>query len=173
MLFYHKCDDCLTPFASTERKVDLCDCNGSVTFMGQVQGNKYIKTEDRPPCDGRCTNACGPMCDCECGGANHGTGKLIQVVVAEGLVKATGLTEEDIERAQMYRKFRDYAENLFDQKFGQMIALSKTGTRMNYDDYRAMRNARNKLDKATSLRVHTTRINALVAFVKENSLTTV
>ena len=63
-LYYHKCNDCLTPFSSTERHIDFCDCNGSVEFMGVVQGDKYVKTENRSPCDGRCTHAHGPSCDC-------------------------------------------------------------------------------------------------------------
>lgn len=28
------------------------------------------------PCDGRCTSAKGPNCDCSCGGANHGADYL-------------------------------------------------------------------------------------------------
>lgn len=28
------------------------------------------------PCDGRCTSAKGPNCDCSCGGANHGSDYL-------------------------------------------------------------------------------------------------
>lgn len=169
MLYYHKCDDCLTAFSSTERKIDLCDCSGAVSYMGQVHGNKYIRTEDRPPCDGRCTNACGPMCDCQCGGANHGTGKLVQVIVAEGKLKITGLTEEDIERANVYRKFRDYSENLYQQQYGAIIQNVKNNIWVDRSDYFKMLNARKKLDKAISMKVHNSRIKALADFIKENT----
>lgn len=157
-LFYHKCNDCLTAFSSTEKKIDLCDCNGSVKLMGEVHGNKFIKTEDRPACDGRCTHACGPSCDCACGGANHGTGKVVQVVVAEGLTKAVGLTEEDVERATMYRGLRDHAEKLYTDAFST------------YDraKYSAKIRARRELDHAISLKVHVPRINALIKFITNN-----
>ena len=29
-------------------------------------------------CDARCTNARGHICECECGGVNHGKGRLIE-----------------------------------------------------------------------------------------------
>jgi hypothetical protein len=87
MLYYHKCLDCLTPFASAERKIDTYDCDGPVIFMGIIKGEKWEKTGTRPACDGRCTHAHGPSCDCACGGANHGTGRVVNVVVLEGKVK--------------------------------------------------------------------------------------
>jgi len=96
MLHYHKCDDCLTAFTSTERKVDFCDCNGTVTCMGQVHGHVYQRTEDKPACDGRCTHASGPECDCPCSGATHGSAQVVHTVVAPGNIKAIGLTEADL-----------------------------------------------------------------------------
>lgn len=33
-------------------------------------------TVNDTPCDGRCTSATGPNCDCSCGGRNHGLGKV-------------------------------------------------------------------------------------------------
>jgi hypothetical protein len=168
-LYYHKCDDCLTAFSSPEKKIHFCDCNGTVTLMGEVQGNKYIRKEDRSPCDGRCTDACGPMCDCICGGANHGTGRLVQVVVAEGIIKATGLSEEDVNRAILYRGLRDHAEKLYSDKYGQAQQMRGNYQFVERDIYLGMIKARRKLDHAISLRVHGTRINALVAFIKENS----
>ncbi|CAM6003868.1 unnamed protein product [Sphagnum balticum] len=79
-----------------------------------VQGDKYVKTENRPPCDGRCTHASGPHCDCMCHGANHGTGKMVTTVVVGGKVKAIDFSEEDLLRAYKYRKLRDYALQMCD-----------------------------------------------------------
>ena len=146
MLYYHKCHDCLTAFSSTEKKIDECDCGGAVFYMGQVHGDRFVKIEDRPACDGRCTHACGPSCDCACGGANHGTGKVVQTIVAEGKVKAQGLTEEDIERAQLYRKLRDYAYTL----------------NVSWKEKR-------KLDKIVDLKVYKNRNDKLIEFIKNNS----
>jgi hypothetical protein len=154
-LYYHKCDDCLTPFSSTERHIDLCDCDGHVTFMGVVQGDKYVKTENRSPCDGRCTHACGPICDCQCGGANHGTGRLVQVVVKEGKVKAINFSEEDMLRAYKYRELRDYAEKLcYSGTLGEFISRDRM-------DFRKRR----ELDKIVAMRVYNPRQQALVNFI--------
>lgn len=54
---------------------------GKVTTTG-LQGSAMA-----PPCDGRCTNAPGPSCDCQCGGENHGSGKLVPKAVNRGAVK--------------------------------------------------------------------------------------
>lgn len=48
-------------------------------FMGQVRGSRLIATELRTPCDGRCTGATGPNCDCQCNGENHGIRMLIEI----------------------------------------------------------------------------------------------
>lgn len=167
-LYYHKCDDCLTPFSSTERIVDFCDCNGTVTFMGVVQGTNFVKTENRPPCDGRCTHACGPVCDCQCGGANHGSGKLVATIVHQGKVRATGLTEEDIERAQMFRKFRDIAEVLYNNKHITAISNAKARVYSDYTAYTAMQRDRRKLDSILGLRVYERRQKDLIKFIVDN-----
>lgn len=149
ILYYHKCDDCLTPFSSTERRIDLCDCDGHVTFMGQVHGDKYVKTENRAPCDGRCTHACGPVCDCACGGVNHGTGRLVQTIVKEGKVKAIDFSEEDMLRAYKYRELRDFA-------IKQRDAITHA-----YDAIVARR----QLDKIIGMRVYEPRQKALIDFI--------
>ena len=83
--------------------------------------------------------------DCKCGGANHGTGKVVQTVVAEGRIKAVGLTEEDIERANVFRKLRDYAYGLV-------------------KDYVRVR----ELDKIVALKVYKARNERLIKFITEN-----
>lgn len=145
LLHYHKCDDCLTAFSTVEPKVDYCDCNGTVTYMGVVHGDKYQKMGTKSACDKRCTDACGPMCDCVCGGVNHGTGKLVQCVIAEGKIKITGLNPEDVERADRFRALRDFAQQVYEK--------NKT--------YPAKR----ELIHALSLRVYDKRTKAIMDFI--------
>lgn len=59
-------------------------CDQPVNHLGHVSGNKLAKLEDRCPCDGRCTGATGPNCDCQCGGINHGSGRLVTVEIITG-----------------------------------------------------------------------------------------
>jgi hypothetical protein len=151
-LYYHKCNDCLTPFSSIERHIDRCDCDGVVTFMGEVKGDNYIQTGNKPACDGRCTHACGPNCDCACGGANHGTGRMVQTVIKEGKVRAIGFSEEDMLRAYKYRGLKDYAIKMVED---------------NTDKWAAFR-LRNKLNKIIAMRVFDPRLKALVDFIVAN-----
>jgi len=152
-LYYHKCNDCLTPFSSTERHIDLCDCDGAVTFMGQVQGDAYILTANKPACDGRCTHASGPHCDCACNGANHGSGRVVQTIIKEGKVKAIDFSEEDMLRAYKYREFKNYAENQYTTFFSK-------GT-----DPWAANKMRRELDKVLGMRTYDPRLKALIDFI--------
>ena len=157
MLYYHKCLDCLTPFASAERKIDTCDCDGPVIFMGIVKGEKWEKTGTRPACDGRCTHAHGPSCDCACGGINHGNGRVVNVVVAEGKVKVIDPSEDvynDMVRGYKYREVRDYADALYARLFG-------TADYWNRD----ARYARMELDKIKSLKVYDRRQQELINWI--------
>lgn len=153
MLYYHKCLDCLTPFSSTERKIDECDCCGPVILMGMVHGDKFIQQGNRPACDGRCTHAHGPSCDCACGGANHGTGRTVSVVVNEGKVKVIDPDKdimEDMMRGYKYREIRDYAYNLLANMKGFVSDI---------------RRARRELDKIVAMKVYDRRQQELVNFI--------
>lgn len=160
MLYYHKCLDCLTPFTSAEKHIDLCDCNGPVIPMGIVHGDKFIKHENRPACDGRCTHAHGPSCDCACGGANHGTGRVVSVVVAEGKIKVDSPDKDimdDMIRGYKYRELRDYADSLYSKVFGLLPAWDR-GARL----------ARRELEKIKSLKVYDRRQQELVNFIAKH-----
>ncbi len=152
LLHYHRCSDCLTAFSTVERHVDFCDCNGSVEYMGEVHGDKYQKTGTKSACDDRCTKASGPNCDCMCNGINHGTGKLVSVIVSEGKVKAVGLTPEDIERAEKYRMLRDYAQSLMATKQSHMIYYAKR-----------------ELNHIIDMKKYDLRMQKLVTFIAEQS----
>lgn len=52
--------------------------------MGRVEKKRLVNAAMRCPCDGRCTGATGPNCECSCGGVNHGTGRLIAVEIDAG-----------------------------------------------------------------------------------------
>src|SRR5579884_983043 len=171
-LYYHKCNDCLTPFSSTEPKVDLCDCNGEVTFMGVVQGDKYVKTENRPACDGRCTHAHGPVCDCACHGANHGTGRVVMTVVKEGkvcVVDPSADIHDDMVRGYKFREARDYAEKMYAQMFASELQDKKLGNFVSRDRWNSMTLVRNRLDKILALRVYERRQKELLEFIVQNS----
>ena len=54
--------------------------------MGKVRRKYLAQMHFQPPCDGRCTNAKGPNCDCQCNGANHGSQRLIECEAYAGRI---------------------------------------------------------------------------------------
>lgn len=167
-LYYHKCNDCLTPFSSTERHIDLCDCMGSVTFMGLVQGDKYVQTAQRPACDGRCTHAHGPSCDCACMGANHGTGRVVTTVIREGKVCVVDPSKDiydDMVRGYKFREARDYAEKQYETLYGSVKSDMNKGIWVDRQLFVAAAKTRRDLDKILSLRVYDRRQKGLLEFI--------
>jgi len=155
-LFYHKCSHCLCAFSSTEPKIDECDCNSDeVVCMGKVYGNTYKQVENRPACDGRCTGACGPHCDCSCGGVNHGTGRMVATVIREGKVKVVDPSADildEMKRGYKYREFRDYAQKMVDSVL----------------EHWARKAMQRNLNKIVAMRVYDPRLKALVDFIVKN-----
>lgn len=60
-----------------------------IKHMGTVLKHRVTIFHEEVPCDGRCTNAQGPSCDCSCGGENHGSQKVIEVSKVVCADKAT------------------------------------------------------------------------------------
>jgi hypothetical protein len=82
-------------------------CNGPIESMGPVRLD-LARMGTLTTCDARCTMASGPSCNCQCQGANHGTGIRVGVAVQSGgLVR---VTPPHVERAQ--RIAREWAEAL-------------------------------------------------------------
>lgn len=82
MRWYVRCRDCLAVRATEGAPPRLlqCECGGSLEVMGEVRATRLVQIELGPPCDGRCTSARGPKCDCTCRGANHGSGLVVEII---------------------------------------------------------------------------------------------
>lgn len=80
---FWRCGRCLTVFATEGEPAGLrdlrCACGGACRSMGMVERGRLVHLEQRCACDARCTSARGPRCDCQCGGENHGTGRIVTV----------------------------------------------------------------------------------------------
>ncbi len=57
-------------------------CAQHFEYMGRVERDRLVQDRVQCKCDDRCTSARGPLCECQCGGKNHGAGLLGYVVVA-------------------------------------------------------------------------------------------
>lgn len=134
--WYVRCTDCLAVGVLLEQPThDLqCGtCGGKIESMGKVSfvnGIKHLTEEvHKCPCDARCTHAIGPQCDCPCGGANHGTGRVITVVHDLGVAPKCVMPEAEV-RLQVANEYRE----AFQKLIGRLNALN-----VEYDRRRNLR----------------------------------
>lgn len=70
--------------------------------MGKVEENKLKKEVYKAACDKRCTHARGPICWCKCHCENHGTGRVVKVVIINELPKVEFNDEKALQRSKEY-----------------------------------------------------------------------
>jgi hypothetical protein len=105
-----------------------CECDGAMTLVGRVRQDRLERIERRCACDARCTNAAGHLCNCLCGGKNHGTAKVICTRVdAGGIPRVRGA---DINAAREFRAAVKAArERISKFKWGPRIRHAETALR--------------------------------------------
>jgi hypothetical protein len=126
-LHYFRCDDCLGAFTIKEKDLPgdvrevkgKCICNGDFIHIGKVHDDHYQRTGKRAACDCRCTNAKGPTCRCRCISKNHGTGKLVNVVVEQGLVRVTTFNQELVDLGNEWRLLKKTLLETFEKRWGK------------------------------------------------------
>jgi hypothetical protein len=131
---FYRCVDCLTIAVTLEQIeptrdargyphwAECAGCGGSIEYLGPVNKHHQIfHTELQTPCDGRCTGAIGPSCDCQCGGENHGTGALVEVVVRVDRLPVVMTPANAAGKAKEYREVVAAFRDAWDQKYGNYI----------------------------------------------------
>lgn len=135
-LHFYKCNDCLSVITSPEYfsgyqdSILNCICGGRFKHLGQA-GNKsrIYKTSIECACDGRCTGATGPKCECSCGGINHGTGRTVTITRDKGNIPSVNPPDpQAIERAREYRELRDFTLKSIRIRYGWVNHISPDGT---------------------------------------------
>ena len=169
MLYYYKCLDCLTPFSVTERHNKLtCLCGGTkCQFMGQVKGNLLERTEEKCACDMRCTHATGPVCDCQCGGENHGTGRIVTVIIHSNIPVAQ-VNAESVARGKLWRALVASAERRLKAVYGELYekyvisGFIYGGQGVDSQKRMELHNDVKAFRRAKSLKVDKMRVNAIM-----------
>ena len=138
---FWRCPDCLSVTATdgpAPRELHCGLCNVPVDYMGEVKRfnpARLGKIEWYCPCDGRCINALGPNCDCQCGAANHGKGLLCRVVDAGETPTVTPPDSIAAERrAKEYRQACSDAKQRIDWAFAIIAKKRAGGWIENYSD---------------------------------------
>lgn len=160
--WFIRCTLCLT-VASVETvpgKDWRCDiCNGTIENMGRVEGDRLVRVEERCACDGRCTGARGPLCECSCGGVNHGTGRTVLVTIDMGGVPKVKMVDEGKAKAQVaeFVASRDAVR----ATLAVLRTRKAVGQFLRNDEFRRMLTIPAVLHKAAEARTHAGRMKVL------------
>lgn len=182
---FYRCADCLHVFALDGPKAFLhpdpaatlygrtslaCDCGSHrIGYMGRVGVDGSVRRiEDRCACDSRCTHAGGPKCNCQCGGANHGTGRTVRVVIdntAAAIAPQADLEQRRAQRAEFIAARAEAAERInalpfaADVAAGRWIANRAAWERVYY--------SRKALRAAGNLKTHAARMRAVAKVAQQ------
>lgn len=173
--FCYKCSDCLAVFfvepaeavgfAKATPAVE-CACGGLAELMGRVsRDNTRILSEGYAcACDGRCTGARGPLCDCHCGGVNHGTGAVVPVVTDVTRKVPKALNKANAEVAKEFHEAVAAAEARIESKFGaDLLARFRRGEWIDGGTYWDIRKAFRLVREAREGKVHKNRMAKLAS----------
>lgn len=174
MLRYaYRCRDCLeVVFHETANGIYGWDCLlcrdgaawGKLEVLGRVERARLVVDHAAPACDGRCTHARGNKCDCQCGGANHGSGRTVTWTTDGGpcvpadLDRTTALErarELRAERARAHERLRRYDAVRLRKAAGEYLSGP------DFTDWLEGDRAHRALHHALALRTHGGRLRAL------------
>jgi len=122
--FFYRCADCLSSAVLNERLWDAdCVCGGYLRLLGPITDEgRWMKEEERPKCDARCTDAIGTKCRCQCGGENHARKWEAWVVLRHPGGKAVVQPlnpEEAKRRAEEVREAIDAVHDALARRYGK------------------------------------------------------
>ena len=172
--WYLRCSDCLSIVAIDEdpgnSRPECVACGGIYESMGRVRRDGFlvVGTREETPCDERCTAALGPKCNCQCGAANHGTGRVVVIERTAG--KAPRVRPPDAlapERAVEFRRELALAESRIPVRCRMAAEAKARGEWIAaWSDYLDWQRCRRDIAHAKGLRTQRARIAAL----RRNSL---
>lgn len=165
--WYYKCADCLEPVAIDEQYNTLtCDCGGNLRLMGKVTGDSWSLHQEQSACDYRCTDAAGPQCNCSCGGVNHGSHRVVSVLVAQGMVSVVPRSDLEVRKARTaeYRAAITAARNAMPESWRTAYQAKREGRWVpNFGDFLSARDHLDAVNHAAGLKTHSGRMKALRA----------
>lgn len=162
-LYFYRCLDCLH-VASTTEKAEECFCGGSLSFMGYTKRDSRVLFDKSlaTPCSTLCTDAAGPCCNCACGGAHHGTGRMIEVEKAVGTVPRLKVANQKaLDRASEFLSLVESFPAFMSSKFGNSYKNYCDGIWISRQEWSAIYKTVSAFNQAKKLQVHKTRIKKL------------
>ena len=148
MRHYYRCVDCLSVVVADDkiRPVQIppsyaysygeCGaCGGRIEYLGEVCRDHWQRRELRVPCDARCTGAIGPHCECQCGGENHGSNRLVEVVVETGKLPRLMVPGDAGAKGEAYRELLRAVRSAHDGRFDRVFQLKRNGVYLSPPDW--------------------------------------
>lgn len=163
--YYARCADCLS-IGAVEAGAWIAGaacgvCGGPVENMGRVERDRLVRDEMRTPCDGRCTNARGPRCDCKCGGQFHGSGMLIRCSTDAG--RAPRLHFQHEARAlAIVGEYRQALQAL-QAEYRRLVDKRYAGAGLQSTEFVRMVRLRDVIRRARASRSHAARMRLLAS----------
>ena len=161
-----RCVDCLSVGAietAPDHEMKCGVCGGQIENLGRVRGDRLAHIGHRCPCDDRCTSARGPICNCSCGGKNHGTNRVVRVVVDSGPVPVIHMPDEAKARARA-AEFRDALAQASAAISG-IRGRYRSGEFLPRPEYDRMRRFSSEMAEANRARTHASRMKRLKALI--------
>jgi hypothetical protein len=183
MRHFYRCIDCLSVVA-TEAKIhpvqippsyayscgECGACGGRIEYLAEVCRDHWQRKELRVPCDARCTGAIGPHCECQCGGENHGSNRMVEVVVETGKLPRVMIPSDARAKGEAYRELLGTVRSAHDVHFGRVFQLKRNGVYLSPPEwYRFCEGQRlnQRILAARELRSHAGRYRKLNAILAE------
>ena len=183
MRHFYRCEDCLSVVATEVAirptykpgtyypQYANCDaCGGDIEYMGQVCRDHLEKTALVCACDDRCTSALGPMCSCRCGGENHGTNRVVEIVIETGKLPRLLVPPDAKVKADEYRALLAEVRSAIDARYGRLFQQKRDGRFLSTPEFsqfcEGQRISRD-MHKARVLRTHSGRNKKLRAILAE------
>lgn len=133
-------------------------------YLGKSTVDQRLQeTRTLAACDARCTEATGPNCTCQCGGVNHGTGKLVTVIVDKGPIPRVNMPHPEVARAhaEAFRAADSAAKARIEERLKEPLAKQRAGAWVETGFFWEIKDAFAKWRKARSLKTVKGRIKAL------------
>jgi hypothetical protein len=157
----YRCSECLAVFFVDGKRIDVaCACGGQAQHLGRVQAESLWHDKVECACDSRCTGARGPSCNCKCGGENHGTDAVVEVVVHAGKCRDgwAAMNAPNSEKLAEYRAAYETAKARFVARYG-----TDPRAWLPYEEYRQRETDRTNLHRAHGLQTHRARMRVLAS----------